>query len=128
MSRSIWMIILFFVGFFASADWASEKVKIEKLITAIEISDLKFERNSKVHTSKEAAQHLRMKLKNALNSWFTPAKDKWTVELFIEKVASGSSLSGKPYYIITKDNQRVLTRDWLKAELAKMDKDSKQTP
>lgn len=122
MVKLIWVMLWSFIGLSIAADWPAEKVKIDRLIMAIEVSELKFERNGKVHTSKEAAQHLRMKLKNALNSWFSPATEKWTAELFIEKVASGSSLTGKAYVIITKENRRVLSRDWLKAKLLKMDK------
>ncbi len=99
------------------ADWGSEKKKIDFLITEVSKIDGEFIRNGKSHTPHEAAEHLRMKLNKAINSWFAPSKDKWTAEMFIEKIASKSSLSGKPYLIKFKKGKTIKTRIWLYRKL-----------
>lgn len=81
------------------ADWKLERSKIDYLINEVSKIDGTFIRNGTEHTPKEASDHLKMKLNNALSSWFTPSKDKWTAKLFIDKVASKSSFSGKEYSI-----------------------------
>ena len=66
------------------------------------------------HTPKEAADHLRLKWKNA-GGRVKKAPD------FIQYCASESSLSGKPYEIRFKDGRTVLARDWLWTELKRME-------
>lgn len=43
-----------------------------------------------------------MKLKWVMNSWFAPDREEWTAEMFIEKLAPRSSLSGMPYHSVLK--------------------------
>lgn len=97
--------------------WEDEKSKIEFLIEQVKTSELTFIRNGDEHNAQKAYEHLKMKYKNALNSWFTPPKSKWTVELFIKEVASKSSWSGKPYKIKRKDGKTVLAEIWFKEKL-----------
>ena len=99
------------------ADWAAEEKKIEFLINEVEKVNGTFIRNGKSHPPKKAASHLRMKLDNSFNNWFAPSKDKWTAELFIEKIASQSSLSRKPYYIQFSDGKKVPSKIWLTEKL-----------
>lgn len=98
----------------------SEEQKIEKLILAVSSIDGKFIRNEKEHNATEAAEHLRLKLSNAQKSLFSSGKN-WTAVQFIDQLATKSSLSGIPYEIHFKNGQKILSADWLKAELKKME-------
>lgn len=101
----------------AWADWSKEKVRINYLIYEIEQLDGVFIRNGKEYCPEQASAHIRMKLKNAMISWFAPEKDRWTAELFIEKIASKSSISGQPYQIKFQTGQTVDAGDWLRERL-----------
>ncbi len=55
-------------------------------------TDIVFIRNGSEHNASEAAAHLRLKLGNTKNRIDT-------AEQFIDKVASASSITGKPYLV-----------------------------
>ena len=114
------LISILFLSILVStqAGWNLEEKKINYLIKEIEKVKGTFLRNGDEHTPSAAAKHLRMKLKNALSSWFTPSKEKWTADLFIEKVASKSSLSGAAYKIKLDSGEVVTTSSWLKNKLS----------
>lgn len=95
----------------------TELEKIEKLIVMIEQSNVQFIRNGQSYPPTEAAQHLRTKLDQATNSWFAPKKADWTAIMFIDKIASKSSLSGKDYLIQLPDGKEVKSKDWLLEKL-----------
>ena len=99
------------------AEWKMEKTKIDFLLHSIAEIDGVFIRNDSEHTAKEAVSHLRMKLERGMNSWFAPDKEEWTAEMFIDKLASKSSLSGKPYKIKFSDGRMVLSKEWLYEKL-----------
>ncbi len=99
------------------ADWKTEKAKIEYLLQEISMVEGVFVRNETEHAPQEAVEHLRMKIKRAMESWFAPKKEKWTAEMFIDKLASKSSLSGKPYQIKLNDGRVINSRDWLNRKL-----------
>jgi hypothetical protein len=93
---------------------ASEKEKIEHLIFSIEtLATASFQRNGRYYTSKAAADHLRMKWKNA-GTRIRTAKD------FIEKVASASSVTGRPYTIRWPDGKETRASDYLTEQLKKL--------
>ncbi|GLH73432.1 hypothetical protein GETHLI_19340 [Geothrix limicola] len=93
----------------------SEAQKIETLIQAVaSLQGAVFIRNGTQHSPKEAADHLRLKWKNA-GSRVKTAPD------FIRLCASESSMSGRPYEIRLKDGRTVLSRDWLWTELKRME-------
>ena len=117
---TIKLVFLFLSFLFANqtfADWSQEERKIAYLLSEIKRLDAVFVRNDSDHSPEEAVSHLRMKLKSAQNSWFAPAKEKWTAELFIEKIASKSSISGEPYLIKFKNGRTVAAGEWLKDRL-----------
>jgi hypothetical protein len=93
----------------------SEEQKIEKLINYIEKSEAIFIRNGSEYLAKEAADHLRMKLKKVGNKVKT-AKD------FIDLIASKSNMSGEAYKMKFKNGAIINTRDMLNNELRKIDK------
>jgi len=92
-----------------------EAQKIEALIQAVAaLQGAVFIRNGTEHTPAEAAEHLRLKWRNA-------GKRVKTAPEFIQHCASGSSMSGRPYEIRFKDGHTVLSRDWLWTELRRME-------
>jgi hypothetical protein len=93
----------------------AERQKIEALIKHIEgLKEAKFVRNDTEHDAKTAATFLRRKWQN--DSSVKTAAD------FVERVASVSSTSGKPYLIRFKDGKETKSGDYLRAELKKLDK------
>ena len=119
MPRAVPIALLFLI---ASAPHApaqttrplSETQKIERLIQAVaELKDATFVRNGKEHSAPDAAKHMRDK-------WHAARKHIKTAEDFIEKAASRSSVSGKPYLIRFKDGREVESGTFLREELKKL--------
>ena len=84
--------------------------EIEFLLQAVGSSDCTFIRNGKRHDADDAEDHLRMKYRRG-------KRYASTAERFIERLASASSMSKKPYYIECPGNEAVPTGDWLTAQL-----------
>lgn len=99
------------------ADWGDEQRRIEFLFNEIEGFEGVFIRNGVEYNSQKAVAHLRMKLNRAINSWFAPDKEEWTAELFIDELATKSSLSDRYYHIKYKDGRTVKSGEWLKERL-----------
>lgn len=92
---------------------ADEKGRIEGLISQIEnLKDATFIRNGKSYDAKSAGKFLRGK-------WQANEKDIRTAEDFIEKAASVSSTTGKPYLIQFSDGREVKCGEYLKEVLLK---------
>ena len=97
---------------------AREQQRVDYLLASIsELPGAVFIRNGTEHSAVEAADHLAMKLQRAKNSWFAPAAETWTAELFIEKLATRSSLSGKAYRIRFADGSEADAGHWLREQL-----------
>ncbi len=93
---------------------AEEAARIEALIAAVEhLGDAAFIRNGQAHDSAVAAEFLRRK-------WQAQAAQVGSVEDFIEKVASFSSTSGRPYLIRFGDGRELPCSVFLRAERAKL--------
>ncbi len=101
------------ISILASATWKEEFNKINYLIQQVEFSNIIFIRDGNEYNSKQAADHLRTKLRIAKFSPLAPAKEQWTVGLFISAIASKSSSSGMPYYIRNTENQIIESAVWL---------------
>jgi Family of unknown function (DUF5329) len=94
---------------------ATERQKIESLIKQVgELKDARFIRNESTHDVSTAVRFLRGKWE-ANNAEVKTARD------FIDKVASASGTSGKPYLIRFKDGRETKSRDFLLAELKKLE-------
>ena len=98
----------------AAAEDKPEAKKIEALLTHIEKLDAKFIRNGDEHDAKRAAEFLRVK-------WERADSDIKSASDFIEKLATKSSTSGKPYMIKFKDGKEVKSGEYLKDELKKIE-------
>lgn len=87
--------------------------EILQLILVVEDSQCEFERNGTRYNSEDAADHLRLKYNNG-------RRYADTADHFIERLASQSSFSGKPYFIQCQDKPKEPSASWLKRALAEM--------
>ena len=95
---------------------ATEKQKIEALLKHVEdMRDAKMVRNDREYDAKTAARFLRGK-------WEANEAEIKTAKDFIEKAASVSSTTGRPYLIRFKDGKEMKSGDYLLAELEKLEK------
>jgi hypothetical protein len=88
----------------------SAEVEVELLITAVAASDCIFERNGTSYTSAQAADHLRLKFRRGI-------KNVKSAEDFIDRLASKSSISDKPYFITCPQAERETSGSWLNRQL-----------
>ena len=104
---------------FASADEAAstaevEQKAIEALIESVaRLTDATFVRNGETYSAPSAARFLREK-------WGARRSEVRTAEDFIDRVASVSSTTGKPYLIRFADGRDVPSAAYLRAELAEL--------
>jgi len=94
----------------------AERQKIESLIKYVgDLKDTKFIRNGSNYDVSTAVRFLRGK-------WESNDAQVKTARDFIEKVASFSGTSGKPYLIRFRDGSETKSQDFLHAELKKIEK------
>ena len=102
------------VGAFAAPP-PHEQSRIEKLIHFIETrKDMTFIRNGTEYTCTDAAKFLRGKMES-MGGEVTNARD------FIERIASKSSMSGKPYQVKFADGKLMMASQFLSDELKRME-------
>jgi len=110
--REFSFIVLLLIA--SSATWADEQavaVEVGYLIDTVAESGCNFVRNGKEHTASEAADHLQMKARKGKRYYDT-------AEEFIDRIASKSSWSGKPYLIQCADRPAVEAGNWFTRALA----------
>ncbi len=92
----------------------AEEARVVALLDALgKCTDMQFIRNGSTYTATEAADHLRLKFnktKNRLQS----------AEQFIDKVASSSYISGKPYGVRTAKGKEEPANAFLHALLQRV--------
>jgi hypothetical protein len=93
----------------------SETERIHALLRAIENAEgVTFIRNGDEHSPKAAADHLRRK-------WTATKNRIGTAELFIEHLATKSSLSDEAYTVKLADGSTTPAGDWFTERLAEID-------
>jgi Family of unknown function (DUF5329) len=115
--RYLLVVVLFAIGAHAHADGLAplEARRIEYLIASIEsLPNAQFIRNGTAYEAKDAADHLRLKLR-AAGSRVASAED------FIRLCASVSSVSGLPYQIKFADGLTTTSEAYLKQKLAEFE-------
>lgn len=101
---------------------STDTAQIEALISSIEgLKDASFVRNGSTYDAKTAAKFLRGK-------WDSHKSEIVTAADFIEKAASVSSTTGKPYIIRFNDGHEIKCGDFLKEKLEKLKADSAKQP
>lgn len=86
--------------------------EIEALIARLQASGCSFARNGSWHGAAEARTHLLRKLR-----YLEDRNLVQTTEHFIERAASQSSMSGKPYLVRCGSGAPLESRVWLTNEL-----------
>ena len=93
---------------------AIAQTEINYLLGFVEKSGCDFYRNGSWYDSKRAQAHLRYKYERLA------ASDRIdTAEDFIEKAATKSSLSGRPYEVRCRGGETLTSNQWLREELAR---------
>jgi hypothetical protein len=87
--------------------------EIDYLLKFVGSSACDFNRNGTWYDSKQAEAHLRLKYE-----YLTAHGGLTTAERFIERVATKSSLSGRPYLLRCGDGKIVTSESWLRSALA----------
>ena len=85
--------------------------EIEFLLNAVGTSGCTFIRNGKSHSAEAAEAHLRMKYRRG-------KRHATSTEAFIERLASASSMTRKPYYVRCDSPEAMTSETWFKARLA----------
>ena len=112
--------ILLLIALSAAPSMAAEinpvaKKEIQHLFSYLESSGCQFLRNGSWHSALDASKHLQQKYKYMLNRGGIS-----TAESFIERGASESSMSNKPYQVRCGNVAKADTSAaWFKAELAR---------
>ncbi len=99
----------------------TSEAEINGLILAVEKSGCQFIRNGDAHSASDAAEHLRLKYRKA------KAYAK-TAEEFIDNLASQSSLTKTPYYLITPQGEKIASGVWLHRELQRLRAAAQKSP
>jgi len=84
--------------------------EIDYLLSAVGSSGCTFIRNGDRHSAQEAESHLRMKYRRG-------RRYATTTEEFIERLASSSSFSKKPYSIECEGEGAISAGDWFRKQL-----------
>jgi len=125
MLKIIFGFIILFSSWNGFADESQEKRKIDDLINMIKNSNATFIRNGENHSSLDAAKHLKMKYRKAKILAFFSG-EKIEAKIFIKKVASRSSATGKPYKMKIIGKKEILVEDWLLARLHEIEQTDKK--
>lgn len=118
------MLLVLALPSVARADGLSpaEKQKIESLIRFVgQSKDTTFVRNGSEYNAGHAATFLRRK-------WEANTSGIMTARDFVDKVASFSGTSGKPYLIRFKDGKELKAQEYLLTELRKIESKPGVTP
>ncbi|MDQ1813721.1 DUF5329 domain-containing protein [Massilia sp. CCM 9210] len=93
------------------------RTEVTRLLDAVEKSQCQFNRNGSWHDARAARAHLQKKY-----DYLDKKKMLTNSESFIERGATGSSMSGNPYQMRCPGTAVVNSAEWLKAELARVRK------
>ena len=99
----------------AAAPPPLERLRIERLIRHVDVQKgMKFIRNGTEYSCEEAARFLRGKM-DSMGAEVTSARD------FIERIASKSSMSGRPYHVRFSDGRLIPSAKFLGDELKRLE-------
>ena len=108
--RHLLLTVLLYAALMSSTYAQTDaEAEITALIEAVRESGCEFNRNGSLHSAEAAAEHLELKYSRG-------KRYADSAEAFIERLASKSSWSGKPYEMIC-DGETQPAGDWLTATL-----------
>jgi hypothetical protein len=91
------------------------QAEIDALLERLETSGCEFNRNGTWYPAPEVKPHLQRKLRYLEDRGLVQ-----TTEQFIERAASGSSMSGQPYLVRCGTGAPVQSGSWLRSQLQTM--------
>jgi hypothetical protein len=91
------------------------QTEIDALLERLEASGCEFNRNGTWYPAPEVKPHLQRKLRYLEDRGMVQ-----TTEQFIERAASGSSMSGQPYLVRCGTGAPVQSGSWLRSQLQTM--------
>ena len=105
-------ILLSYTSYAADSKYKMEN-EIQHLFDYLKNSDCEFNRNGRWYNAEDAVRHINRKYqylnkKGLINS----------TEQFIDRAASESSMSGKPYMVKCSKSEPIKSSVWFKNELA----------
>jgi len=111
------IIILLFVLLLPAASYAADSrdimnKEIAHLLDYTQNSECRFNRNGKWYTAEKAKEHIQKKYDYLVKKGRIDS-----TEQFIERAASKSSMSGKPYMITCDESKPVKSSVWFEKEL-----------
>jgi len=107
-------IILGFFSVFTYGMSEDTENEISHLFNYLKGSSCQFNRNGTWYTASEAADHINTKYQNLLKRDLIK-----TTEDFIDRAASKSSMSGKPYLVKCNSSDSIESSIWFSTELNK---------
>lgn len=110
------LIAVLFSGILSQATAASvADVEIGHLLGYLERSGCVLYRNGKWYSASDARAHLEKKYRYLLDQGLVD-----TTEDFIDRAATASSMSGKPYQVKCDGREPVSSAEWLTTELQRL--------
>lgn len=91
---------------------AKAQLEIDALMVALEKSGCRFERNGSWYDAVRARGHLQEKY-----DYLRRRDQVDSAEQFIDRAATQSSMSGKPYHVKCPDKPLVTSHDWFVQQL-----------
>jgi hypothetical protein len=114
MKKPILSLLLLPTFAFAGGLPPAAEQEIRHLMSYLQASGCRFNRNGNWYSSKEAVEHLNKKSEYLIRKGLLSS-----AEDFIVKAAHESSMSGKPYQVQCGGSAPTESSSWLKAELAR---------
>jgi hypothetical protein len=116
MKKNILYLLLILANTCFATEAAPETTKqeISYLFSYLENSGCQFNRNGTWYQPKDAVAHLNKKYQYLLGKHLVPS-----TEAFIERAATESSISGKPYLVQCHGSAPTESATWFKSSLTK---------
>ena len=120
----IFQIAVLFCGILSQATAASvADGEIRQLLDSLERSGCVVYRNGSWYSASDARAHLERKYRYLLDKGWVD-----TTEDFIDRAATASSMSGKPYQVQCEGRKQVSSAEWLTTELQRLRRASATKP
>jgi hypothetical protein len=114
MTKPILSLLLLPTFAFAGGLSPAAEQEIRHLMSYLQASGCRFNRNGNWYSAKEAVEHLNKKSDYLIRKGLLSS-----TEDFIAKAARESSMSGKPYQVQCGSSAPVESSNWLRGELTK---------
>lgn len=108
MKKIIVLVVLLYSTFLLGGQQYEKEISY--LLDTVKMTECKYERNGDLHDGYEASEHMN----NKYNYYKKKIK---TAEDFIRLCATKSTMTGKKYRILCKDDQAYNSDEWMNEKL-----------